>query len=70
MYCFQVYIGVVGNGKSAGLGYRVVMDLMENYRMKRHSLFINNFYTSPRLLRDLLTVQELLELTGKNFLKK
>ena len=53
--CFQVYTGTVASaGKSAGLGYRVVMDLMENYRMKGHCLFIDNFYTSPMLLRDLL----------------
>ena len=52
--CFQVYTGATGNGKSAGLGYRVVMDLMESYRMKGHCLFIDNFYTSPKLLRDLL----------------
>ena len=52
--CFQVYTGATGNGKSGGLGYRVVMDLMESYRMKGHCLFIDNFYTSPKLLRDLL----------------
>ena len=53
--CFQVYTGAVeGAGKSAGLGYRVVTDLIENNRMKGHCLFIDNFYTSPRLLRDLL----------------
>ena len=30
------------------------MDLMENYWIKGCCLFIDNFYTSPRLLRDLL----------------
>ena len=49
-----VYTGAVENGKSAGLGYRVAIDLMENYRMKGHCLYIDNFYTSLRLLRDLL----------------
>ena len=42
---FQVYTGAVGNGKSSGLGHRVVMG---------HCLFIDNFYTSPKLPRDLL----------------
>lgn len=56
--CFQVYTGATGseNGKTktTGLGYRVVMDLMERYRMKGHCLFVDNFYTSPQLLNDLL----------------
>jgi len=56
--CFQVYTGATGseNGKTktAGLGYRVVMDLMERYKMKAHCLFVDNFYTSPQLLNDLL----------------
>ena len=45
---------LLGMEKLSGLGHRVVMDLMENYRMKGHCLFINNFYISPKLLRDLL----------------
>ena len=42
--------------KEKGLGHRVVMDLMEQYQMKGHCLFIDNFYTSPQLLQDLLTI--------------
>ena len=52
---FQVYTGA--NSKTTrekGLGHRVVMDLMESYKMKGHCLFIDNFYTSPLLLCDLL----------------
>ena len=48
--CFQVYTGA--NSKTTrekGLGYRVVMDLIEHYKMKGHCLFIDNFYTSPLL---------------------
>jgi hypothetical protein len=29
------------------------MDLIEKHRMKGHCLFIDNFYTSPKLLRDM-----------------
>ena len=55
--CFQVYTGAnQKTTKEKGLGHRVVMDLMERYQMKGHCLFIDNFYTSPRLLQDLLTI--------------
>ena len=37
-----------------GLGYRVVMKLMEQYQGKGHCVFVDNFYTSPQLLLDLL----------------
>ena len=37
------------------VGYQVVMDLTEQYHHKGHSLFVDNFYTSPRLLVDLLS---------------
>ena len=33
------------------------MDLIEQYKMKGHCLFIDNFYTSPKLLHDLLVAQ-------------
>ena len=55
--CFQVYTGASSKtSKEKGLGHRVVMDLMERYQMKGHCLFVDNFYTSPLLLRDLLLV--------------
>ncbi len=55
--CFQVYTGANSKtSKEKGLGHIVVMDLMERYQMKGHCLFVNNFYTSPLLLHDLLLV--------------
>ena len=52
----QVYTGAAenANGDKKGVGYRVVMDLMEMYQQKNHCLYIDNFYTSPQLLLDLL----------------
>ena len=48
--CFQVYTGAKSKTtREKGLGYRVVMDLIEHYKMKGHCLFIDNFYTSPLL---------------------
>ena len=37
-----------------GLGYRVVMKLIEQYQGKGHCVFIDNYYTSSQLLLDLL----------------
>ena len=56
---FQVYTGVVSgvsSSKKHGVAYRVVMELVlvENYEGKGHCLFIDNYYTSPQLLIDLL----------------
>ena len=54
---FQVYTGASeSTDRRTGLSYRVVMDLMMLYQVKGHCLFIDNFYTSPRLLLDLLTL--------------
>ena len=51
---FQIYTGSEGKTKEKGLAYRVVMDLMEPYSHKGHCLFIDNFYTTVKLLIDLL----------------
>ena len=51
---FQIYTGSESKAKEKGLGYRVVMDLMEPYFHKGHCLFIDNYYTSVKLLIDLL----------------
>ncbi len=37
-----------------GLGHRVVMKLIEQYQGKGHCVFVDNYYTSPQLLLDLL----------------
>ena len=53
--CLQVYTGAEKDScNKMGLGYRVVMDLMELYQQRNHCLNIDNFYTSPQLLLDLL----------------
>ena len=48
---FQVYTGATNDVLKQGLGNRVVMD---QYQHRDHSLFVENFYTSPKLLVDLL----------------
>lgn len=55
---FQIYTGAVlsavSSAETKGLGYRVVMDLMDPYQGKGHRLFVDNFYTSVELVSDLL----------------
>ena len=55
---FQVYTGKQGKDSTStgdkGLGWRVVMDLMQRYQGKNHLLYVDNFYTSPDLVIDLL----------------
>ena len=53
MYCFQVYTGAVGNGKS--FVYWIELWIWwKTIGWRGTAFFIDNFYTSPRLLRDLL----------------
>jgi len=51
---FQVYTGSETKAKEKGLSHHVVMELMELYFFKKHCLFVDNFYTSVELLRDLM----------------
>ena len=51
--CFQLYKGKSDTGQEHGLAYRVVMDLIDVYTNKNHHLYVDNFYTSPKLLLDL-----------------
>ena len=51
---FQIYTGSESSIKKKGLGHRVVMKLMEPYYFKGNCLFIDNLYTSVKLLVDLL----------------
>jgi len=53
---FQVYTGASDKKEdlgSKGVAYRVVMELMEPYQGKGHRLFMDNFYTSFQLVKDL-----------------
>ena len=54
-YDFDVYVGQdAAREKSAhGLGYDVVMNLIKSLLHQGYHLFIDNFYTSMQLLRDL-----------------
>ena len=52
---FQVYTGRDGNDQEHELSHRVVMDLSTHLRGTNVKIFfMDNFYTSPTLLRDLL----------------
>ena len=52
---FNIYIGKQAGREVSkhGLGYDVVMTLMHNYLDQGYHLFINNFYTSMTLAKDL-----------------
>ena len=51
---FQIYTGKVTFAAPESVGHRVVLDLLGPYLGKGHWLFIDNYYTSPELLLDLL----------------
>ena len=51
---FQVYTGKEPGTAEVGLSYRVVYDLMQPYLNKGYKLYTDNFYTSPKLVKDLL----------------
>lgn len=56
-YCcnFQVYTGKTdGAGQESGLSYRVVFDLVTPYLNKWHRVFFDNFFSSVKLVSDLL----------------
>lgn len=51
---FSVYRGKNGEVRSSnGLGYDVVVSLMQNYLSQGYSSYIDNFCTSPTLVSDL-----------------
>ena len=54
---FDVYIGrAAGRDVSAnGLGYDIVMKLMQRFLNQGYHLFVDNFYTSVTLFKDLFT---------------
>jgi hypothetical protein len=49
----QVYTGKEGSGEKQ-LGQRVVKDLTRLLKGKNHHVFFDNFFTSEKLLQDLL----------------
>lgn len=51
---FQIYTGKEAGTAEVGLAYRVVYDLMQPYLNKGYKLYTDNFYTSPKLVKDLL----------------
>ena len=51
---FQVYTGKDGNRVEHGLGERVVKTLTSELKGKHHHTFFDNFFTSEKLVQDLL----------------
>ena len=51
---FQVYTGKCLTPTIHGLGYDVVMELMDGHFRQGYHLFCDNFYSSPKLCTDLL----------------
>ena len=49
----QVYVGKETEATEHGLGERVVLQLTEQFRRKNHQVFCDNFFSSPRLFREL-----------------
>ena len=60
---FQVYTGRENGTAEVGLAYRVVYDLMQPFPCKGYMLYTDNFYTLPKLVKDLL--RDNTYLTGK-----
>ena len=55
-YCcnLQIYTGKERGNAEQGLASKVVKDLMDDYEQLGHHLYVDNFYTSPYLFKDLL----------------
>ena len=55
---FDIYTGAeadpVKKGVGYCVGYHVVMKLIEQNQGKGHCVYVDNYYTSPQLLLDLL----------------
>ncbi|XP_041460062.1 piggyBac transposable element-derived protein 4-like [Lytechinus variegatus] len=52
-YDFDVYVGRRTVSSKHGLGYDVVMELCKDLHHQGYKLYIDNFYTSTQLLKDL-----------------
>ena len=53
-YKFEIYTGKRLTKTDKGLGYDVVMNLMDGMFHQGYHLFVDNFYSSPQLFNDLL----------------
>lgn len=53
---FDLYIGKSTQSSGKGLSYDVVMKLLEPYFFQGYEVYVDNFYTSPILLKDMVTV--------------
>ena len=53
IYNFKIYTGKNGDSIS-NVAYNVVYELMAGCKNKGHYLYVDNFYTSPKLFDDLL----------------
>ena len=53
-YClyFQIYTGKCNDKAKHGPMHRVVMDLIALYLYKNHNLYFDNYYNSPKILKD------------------
>ena len=55
---FEVYLGKKDRiGREKGFGYGVVWHLTEEYRNKWHHIYMDNFFTSIELFKDLFNEQ-------------
>ena len=50
----QIYTGKEGGRQEHGLSHRVVMDLVRHLSGSHATIFMDNFYTSVKLLQDLM----------------
>ena len=50
----EIYTGKRLTKSTKGLGYDVVMNLMDGLFQQGYHLFVDNFYSSPQLFKDLL----------------
>ena len=53
---FQVYTRKIDNDTEQGLSPRVVSDPLSKYLRKEYHVYLHNFYTSLRLVKDLKDV--------------
>ncbi|KAL9976601.1 hypothetical protein ACROYT_G013922 [Oculina patagonica] len=50
---FEIYTGKRLTKSNSGLGYDVVMNPMDDLFQQEYHLFVDNFYSSPQLFKDL-----------------